>query len=407
MRKLLVIAALLAAACGSQRAAPESTLPAGHVVLATFTVDVDLAAGTFVVRTTPRAPGIPARSGSLVNLDADVTVANSIGPWIGTPTPACTSGSSPTTWGAGVTVKNNLPGTYLSGVYAEITTFPPGMTGRESCSNATAPTGLDATYGLWSYGTIAPGATSSAASWIFKFVSASTFSFSGRIVGVKADPANVGGDVQRLVASDKLNVIGDSGTSVVVAGRPSGIDFVNSTSGLYEQNVATSAAATAIAVAPTRIWWGSAASSESFVLGWMDLAGSIHASEIITPSGSAIGSGFVHTLVPDATSPDTKVWIVYYNNVSSTLIWSYDIDSGLGARSRAHPVRLRWEPMAGSTCPCRPGLRISSSHSPSRRTRRRRKHRSIRALGARAPTPSSAAPTRSSTSDADPGGWRR
>ncbi len=336
MKKLIVVVAAIVAGCSAQKPAPESAaLPGGNVVLATFTVDVDMAAGTFVVRTTPNPSAAPAGSAALVNLNADVTVANSGFSWWDSNDPlnACTNGSSPATWGAAVTVKNNLTGTVLSGVYAEITTFH-GASGTESCSNPTSPpTGLSTTYGLWSYGTIQPGATTSAQKWIFKYTTATNFSFSGRIIGVRANPANVEGGIQRRVvwSETRLNVIGDNGTTVVVATPPTGIDFVDSTTGAFLHSVATTTGVSAIAVATNRIWWGSPASGTSFVVGWMDSDGGNPSSATVTPPGVTLGSfGFVHTIIPDPTSPTLKAWIIFTDNDALTYVWSYTIGTGLG-----------------------------------------------------------------------------
>ena len=332
MKKLIVVVAAIVAACSAQKPAPESAaLPGGNVVLATFTVDVDMAAGTFVVRTTPNPSAAPAGSAALVNLNADVTVSSS-GTWINAATPVCKTGPSSPTWGAAVTVKNNLTGTVLSGVYAEITDFV-GGTGNESCSNRTnPPTGLNTTYGLWAYGTIQPGATTSAQNWIFKYSSGTNFTFHGRIIGVRANPANVQGGNQRVVvwSNLRLNVIGDNGTTVVVATPPTGIDFVDSTTGAFLHSVATTTGVSAIAVATNRIWWGSPASGTSFVVGWMDSDGGNPSSATVTPPGVTLGSGFVHTIIPDSTSPTSKAWIIFTDNDTLTFVWSYTIGTGLG-----------------------------------------------------------------------------
>ncbi len=329
MKRLIVVAALVTAACAGH-GSPEVPLPEGRVVLGTFTADVDLAAGTFEIRTNPAAGKSSGTAGSaaLANLDASVTVANVGLAWIDAATPACISAGSPRTWGAVVTVKNNLSATTLSGVYAEITSFV-GGTGLESCSNATVPTGLDGQYGLWSYGSIAPGATSSQSNWIFKYATASKFSFSGRIVGVKVDPANVASGTQRAVTSfwNAYNALADNGTTVLVAGDTSGIDFVDSSTGLFQQTVATAGLVDAIAVAPNRIWYSTRVGNTSYRVGWMNRDGGAAGSAIVSV---AINAGWIFTITPDPTFPDTKAWFVYENRSSLTYIQSYTIGTGPG-----------------------------------------------------------------------------
>lgn len=328
MKRLIVAAAVALVGCSGSRPAADAA-PKGGVVLATFTVDVDLTAGTFVVRTTPDSSGAPAGMAALVNLNADVTVANSGSPWINTESPACTSGSSPTTWGAAVTVTNNLPGTFLSGVYAEITDFGGGV-GAESCSSAPAPTGLDPTKGgLWSYGAIHPGATTAPRNWIFKFLNATQFTFRGRIMGVKVDLVNFDGGSPRFV-STYLHALGDNGTTVVVAHDPDGIDFVDSTTGAFQQTVATPARANAVGVAPNRIWWGTGVSTGSVRVGWMDSDGANASSATMAPAGVPFTTGGITAIVPDPTFPDTKVWVLYRDGSADSYVWSYTIGTGPG-----------------------------------------------------------------------------
>jgi hypothetical protein len=345
MRIAIVAVALALAACGSGKPV-EPVLAEDRVVLANFTADVDLDAGTVVIRTVPSVARSSSRSGDeahLVSLDASVTVANAAGSvWVNGAT-ACPDASAGPTWGSDVTVKNNLSGTYLSGVYAEITSFGGSLVALGSCSNSVAPTGMSAANGgLWSYGLIAPGESKSttsfpAAKWVFKYGTATKFSFSGRIVGVKVDPANMEGATQRSVSNGQVlpNVIAANPTTVYAStGTGNGIDLVNSTTGAFTRNVATGAKVTAIAVAPGRVWWGSEAqSSTTFLLGFMDLDGTSTGSVTMTTGTVAPTAAVIDALIPDPVTPDTKVWIVYYDQVggnAQTWVRSYTIGGTFG-----------------------------------------------------------------------------
>ncbi|MGA8890990.1 MAG: hypothetical protein WB493_05440 [Anaeromyxobacteraceae bacterium] len=338
MKRLSLAGFVLLAACGVSKPAGRD-LPEGHVVLGTFTADVDLEAGTMVIRNEPRvAEAKPGDAGSarLVNIDASVTVANSGAAWVNQATPACTSGSSPTTWGAAVTVRNDLPGRYVGGVYAEITNPPPAMTGRESCSNSPVPPGLSGSVGLWSYGTIAPGATTSATNWVFKYTTAaSRFSFSGRVIGVRVGPGDVNGGSQRAVDDTFYTDLVDNGTSVVVAGGTSGIDFVDATTGLYQQSVATTGRVTALGVAPARIWWAELPTTTTdFVVGWMSVDGTGKGTATVT-TGDFGATGWVSNILPDPVSPSTKAWVVYQNRSNTTYVQSYTVGAGAGKKASA------------------------------------------------------------------------
>jgi hypothetical protein len=335
MRNPIVVLAVILAACSASRPA-EPPPTDGRVVLETFTADVDLEAGTIDIRQIPETSETSGQLAKLVNLDASVTVARSGSAWINTSDNPCTNGDPGSTWGANVTVKNNLVGTSLSGVYAEITTAPPAMTGRESCSNPIfVPTGLSTTYGLWSYGLISPGETKEASNWwIFKYTTAaSRFSFSGRIIGVKVDPAAVSGGIPMPVSTSYVNSVADNGTTILVSDIQNlAIYFVNSTTGLLQstQTIAEFGA-TAIAVAPNRIWYGSQAyySSEmGYRVGWMDLNGGNKGFGDVA-GDIALGRGVV-TIVPDPVTPDTKAWVFYNNDMDNSYVQSYSITGGAG-----------------------------------------------------------------------------
>jgi hypothetical protein len=334
MKKLMVVAAMAVAGCAGGK--PEETaLPPGYVALATFTGEADLQAGTLTIETSPVGGASSAGMKAITVLDADVTVANNGAAWMNK-TDGCGSGLN--SWGASVNVTSNLAilsATSLSGVYAEITAI--SSTGSAGCNSAPAPTGLSATNGLWSYGLITAGSTVPV-TWEFRRESGTRVTFSGRIVGVKANPANVSSGSQRPVAFawNKLNVIAANGTTVVVGGGTSGIDFVDSSTGAFSKTASTSAAVTALAVASSRIWYVTAPTATNFVIGWMDRDGTNSASATVSPTlaqGALFSNLSVNTVIPDPGNENAKVWLLAQDASSHSYLWSYTVGTGLGTQT--------------------------------------------------------------------------
>ena len=186
MKRLIVLAALVSAACGS-RTAVQSAPVDGSVVLATFTADVDPAAGTFVVRTSPVTSGSPGApyanviigeggGPDTVTVSNDVTKNNTEG------LPASVAGGC----GPGVNaykgyvqVTSHYTTKVLRNVYLVIDNI---TTGHEACTSvAPMNSGLSNTNGLYYYWSIYPGQTVSVP-WSFAFSSATSFTFSGHVV---------------------------------------------------------------------------------------------------------------------------------------------------------------------------------------------------------------------------------
>lgn len=228
--KRLLVAVLVLAGCAS-KTPQERPLPPGMVAVATFTAEADPVAGTFTIRTQPtaagRAQGMPAL------LDDEVLVENDGAAWFDSADPhGCPPGTR--TWGANVKVSSLLgEGTWLSGVYAEITSFA-GDAGSEACNGLSAsetPEGLSAERGLWSYPTIGvsgPPLGPQTVTWAFGRVSTARVTFSGRIVAAKVGTTVVlgapydGGETDQIVGK-----FGDAIVYSAVDGDLHGLQFVN------------------------------------------------------------------------------------------------------------------------------------------------------------------------------------
>ena len=153
MKRLIVVVALVSAACGSQK--PVEPLPSpGYVTIGTFTGEVDVEAGSFSVRSDEGAAPLARTQVVIPESSTTVTVANAGASWNGTVrTGQC--GDAPVT-GANVVVTQRYPTpTFLGAVYAEITSV--SATGVSACNSVAVPTGLgvSAQYGLWSHGSLA------------------------------------------------------------------------------------------------------------------------------------------------------------------------------------------------------------------------------------------------------------
>lgn len=334
MKRLILAGAMAVAACAGapDPASTSAQLDGDRVVLATFTADVDPADGTFVIRSAPTAAGR-----ALQVLDGDVTVANKVA--AGNPFfnvaqgtgRACTNGYVGNVWGATVTITNKLTDTILGGVYAEITSANP-VTALQSCSSATAPSGLSATPGLWSYGQIAASGTGEKG-WVFKYTTATRFSFSGRVVGVKITKGDWSGSpaVQRPVNFYyyAFNGVVDAGTYMAVANEPAsapyGIDFVDKTTGEYVSTVGTPAKVTAMAVGADRIWFATARYSNQFHIGYVNKDGTGSATY-----GTIAQNYEITSMVAHPGNPSTKVWTLRYDGSGTSYIAPYESGASLG-----------------------------------------------------------------------------
>ena len=323
MKSLLVIAALLAAGCSAatKEAATENPLPPGYVTLSTFTADVDTVAGTFVIRSEPVAGARMPGMSQLVIVDpTEVTVANNGASWFNDPTEkGC--GSVPT-WGANVTVTNKIASpTSLAGVYAEITSFG-GASGTESCNKvviASTPAGMSNTYGLWSYGTLQPATGAASTNWTFNYTTATRFSFSGRIVGVKVD------SYQSLPSSVRTSGgITAFGSYMVYGSNGNGnLAYVSASTGALADEVATAPSSASIVstvagdATNDRVWFGSQQSAAAGYIG------------VVSKPGHVVYRATVDNAAPYSIVIDpTNSSMAWYRSVGLDYIRSATYDSG-------------------------------------------------------------------------------
>lgn len=251
LKKIAVVVALVALGCTSEKAGPE---PEGtrRVVVATFTGEIDRVAGTFTIRTEPTAAGRALGMASLT-VDADVTVANVAGSQWNNASGHCTAVGQSS--GGEVTVKSNLATDRLDNVWAVIDTM--STTGTESCNSDTTPVplGMTTNLGVWHYGDLLPGATSTAKPWAFTFSSGVISSFSGHIEAAIVEfRANVAPNV--VVATPSSTVMtGTADRAIFLDGAGQKVSFVNS-SGVLGQSGVLSGAPNGVAVnaAGTEAW---------------------------------------------------------------------------------------------------------------------------------------------------------
>ena len=289
MKRLIVVAALVSAACGLQEPMPGSALPENHVVLATFTGTVDTEAGTFDIRVDPDPTASPQRASLVITEPSEVTVASAT-PFFGG-TPVFCGGVSRAVWGATVTVTNQMASTRLGGTYAEITEFV-GGTGLEACNGAaTPPAGISGQYGAWSFGVIAPGASSAGNLWRFKYSTASQFTFRGRIVAAKVDTfaseSTIGTSTPPPV---------DAGSYMVFADNTAATLWFVDAAGARVASTAIAARATALAVDRTNglVWYTTVDSGGSSWIGHVNLTGG---GKVEFDAGAAWGSALGFTLI--------------------------------------------------------------------------------------------------------------
>jgi hypothetical protein len=325
MKRLLVVAALLSAACGSQKPV-ENPLPPGYVTVGTFTGEVDTEAGTFTV-TSDEGTGPRARTQAVVPESATtVTIANT-GALVGTdvwnnavsPTGAC-GGALVTGAKVIVTQKYGTP-TFLGAVYAEITSV--SATGVTACNSTTAPTGLTAaTGGLWSYRdlTWAGGArnpNSNTVEWDFLTSSASRFTFSGRIVAFQGKVTTTA-----ITPSAGYPQWGDTGTQMVFSPYTANLQFVAYDGTLGSPTGSTSGIVTSLIIDANRIWFVTIGNTA--YAGYMTKDGA----SISTYQADTSNSPIFDSIRRDP-AVDTRAWIL---SMQYSYFRSFDIGGGLGTK---------------------------------------------------------------------------
>ena len=243
---------LASAACASQKAEEPKAGPADPdvVVLAHFVAEADPGTGRiqFTVEPTPLGK---AMGTNLVIPDTTGAVMHSNPGWVndGGENGYCGATS---TWGAQVwaTSAYAYP-SYVGGVYAQVTDFTSGG-GNTPCNGllaTAAPVGVDATKGLWYQGTAGVAGDSSSTPWAFNYVSATPFTFYGRVLGVKLSyfppPSGFGAN----------GAIKGNGATMVFPAN-TGMGFLDST-GTTSRVELTVGSAIAVApdVANGRIWY--------------------------------------------------------------------------------------------------------------------------------------------------------
>ncbi|MGA8890212.1 MAG: hypothetical protein WB493_01500 [Anaeromyxobacteraceae bacterium] len=190
-KSALLLAALAGMACSSRPSAPAAPdlVTRGH-----FEGEIDAATGTFTIR--PAAPVVQGggASGRLV-VPEGVSTLGIANPKTGAGSPTKVAGGcgdGVDALEATVIVTLNYPTPqFVGAIHAKITLIDP-VTGYEGCNSSPVPTRLTDRYGLWSYGTLRPGAASKPLPWRFKYPSGAAPSrFTGRIVGVPGTTSGV------------------------------------------------------------------------------------------------------------------------------------------------------------------------------------------------------------------------
>jgi hypothetical protein len=255
MKRLIVVAAMAMAGCAAQKTeTAESPLPPGYVTLATFTGEVDTATGAFTIRSTPTAAG-KALQVSMATLPEQgsegVSIGNSGTPWNNKKTFCGSTANS----GGFVVITSNYATSQLRDVWAVVEHID--TTGTYACNPTTSPPplGLDTTYGVWSYGDLAPAEASSAVPWAFRFVLGANTRFSGRVVGTVMKPfagllagmsggANMAdGNAEKAVllsATEAVAKLVDASgavtSTVTLAGSPAGVATTSTVAVILENN---------------------------------------------------------------------------------------------------------------------------------------------------------------------------
>ena len=299
MKRLLVVAALTVAGCGAEVPA---TLPEGptQVVLATFTGDVDMAAGTVSIQSEPTALGQAMGMTALVipSGTPGVNVANAGAPW-NNQQQGC--GATFTT-GAAVRVTSNYASpTSLSNVYAEITALVPSS--AAACNSDAAIPGVTAANGgLWSFGNI-PAGSSVEKTWAFSFTGGVRSTFSGRIVAFRVDAWTA--TLPRVIASPFSAMAGSTVSAVFLDQVARKVQFVNA-SGAVTQSAALTFTPQAVAT--------DAAGSQVWVQGPSRIAR-------LDATGAIVGEYDVSTVgtgVPGGIAVDPIAGVVWFGVTSSS-----------------------------------------------------------------------------------------
>ncbi len=263
MKRLPLLALVAVAACASQTPEPPGAEPSAPntVVLATFVADADPGTGTIRFHVEPTPIG-RVMGGALVIPDGSVSL-HSTGVWTNRTDKGC---SGIATWGAEVYAQNGYASPeYLTGIHAEITDFTGGG-GNTPCNGlppASVPAGIDGSLGVWYLGMagveVTPGVGGSSPStrWAFAYVSGTSFTFRGRVLGVNA------ANLQGLSYATPLGRLRANGSTMAYT-APGGIGFLDAAgTQTFNGSVAESIADNVVAIAPdpgnSRIW---------FLAGW-------------------------------------------------------------------------------------------------------------------------------------------
>jgi hypothetical protein len=304
MKRLLVVAAIAVAGCTPQQPA-QKPLPSGRVELARFAVDVDPAAGTFTIRIAPTAVSGGAQPNALVLDSTVVTVANKPSSYfynndVNYSLCNADSGWTGKTWGATVRVGSKITSpaaTVLSGVYAEVTDSSGVTAQTDSCNMSLAPYDMDGSYGVWSYGTISPGATVEM-DWVFRYRTATPFTFTGRIVGAKVELFQTSPMPQVWMA--------DYGVNGMVFASANFIYYVNPSGVLYATSVDVGEVASlATDTVNNRVWWGTTGG----------LAGYLENDGAAKQTLKTVGPYTVNNIVVDPVNR-ARAWYTTYDTVS-------------------------------------------------------------------------------------------
>jgi adhesin/invasin len=207
---LVLVVATLASGCVPADPPPVAGGSTGRVV-ATFTGEADLAAGTLVI--TARGA---SRGEALTELEVVQDGQPGTGP--DDTVELVTEGAAAVAGGCGavdafegrVRLRSFYTSACLRNAYVEILQIAPS--GREACNSAPAVPGVSSALGLFAYGTLAKkglAGSSASAAWRFRLPDATHFSFRGRIVA----------DVVAACASPGL----PGAPGVPLAGVPAGV----------------------------------------------------------------------------------------------------------------------------------------------------------------------------------------
>ena len=179
MKRMLAVAVILAAGCSAEKPKQSPASPE-TVVLATFTGEVDVARGTFVVTTDPTIAGRAAGFSThlVVPEPGGVTVANSGLPWNKDRSPTGACGGVNVTGANVIVTQQYASPVFLGAVYASIDELV--GTGVNGCNSDPVPNGVTAPYGNWSYGRISQGSPVTK-EWDFVTGTTARFIFKGKI----------------------------------------------------------------------------------------------------------------------------------------------------------------------------------------------------------------------------------